>query len=74
MRTGQNILSICDLVIRLLCNALKISVDTLQRDSANTNVLQFTILPRIVEKLFCVKEFIRLNILYLPDVYLILHF
>ena len=69
MRTGQNNSSICDLVVRLLCHALKISIDILQKDSANNEVLKFTILPRTDEKLYSVKEFIRLNKLYLPYVY-----
>ena len=61
--------SICDLVVRLLCNALKINVNIEPKDSAINKVLQFAILPRTVEKLFCVKEFIRLNKLFLPNIY-----
>ena len=72
LRTWQNNSSICNLVVRLLCNALKIGVDILQKDSANNKVLKFTILPRTEEKLNCVKEFIRLNKLYLP--YVLLNF
>ena len=69
MRTGQYNSSICDLVVRLLCNTLKISVDILQKESANSIVLKFTIFPRTVERLYYVKEFNRLNKLYLPYVY-----
>ena len=50
-RTGQYNSSICDLVVRLLCNALKISGNILQKDSANNEVLKFIILPRTLEKL-----------------------
>ena len=41
MRTGQYNSSICDLVVRILCNVLKIRVDRpiLQTDSANNKVL-----------------------------------
>ena len=69
MCTGQYNSSIYDLVVRLLCNALKFSVDILQKDSANNKVLKFTIFPRTVEKLYSVKECIRLNKLYLHYVY-----
>ena len=69
MRTGQYDSSICDLVVRLLLNTLKNSVDILQKDSANNKVLKFTVLPRTVEKIYCFKKFIRLNKLNLPYVY-----
>ena len=69
VRTEQYNSSICDLVIRLPCHALKISVNILQKDSANNEVLKFTKLLRTEEKLYFVKEFIRLNKLYLPEVY-----
>ena len=69
MRTGQYNSSIWDLVVRLLCDTIKISVDILQKDFASNKVLKFTILPRTVEKLYCIKEFIHFNKLYLPYVY-----
>ena len=64
IRTGQYNSSICDLVVRLLCNALKISVDILQEDSANNKVLKLTILPLTVDKLYCMKVLRHVELLH----------
>ena len=54
MYTGQYNSSIYDLVVRLLCNTLKVRANIMQKDSANNKVLKFIILTRTVEKLYSV--------------------
>ena len=55
--TGQYNSSICDPFVRLLCNALKINIDILQKDSAINKVLKFILLPRTAEKLLCQRVY-----------------
>ena len=69
MRTGQYKSSICDLVVRFLCNALKISADILYKDSVYNKILKFKIRLRTEAKLYFVKEFIGLNKIYFANVY-----